>query len=166
MPRIRLGGGKVWTLLFVVVTVVCLASCTATGNKNCTAKTDVFLKADFYSAEYSSSCSLTLGFVKGLGTDSVWMKPTSASTLSLPLQPNDSLTAFAMSFMMIDSTFVTDTVFFLHTNQPYVLSMECGGVVMHDLEAADCTKHCLDSVTIVEAHVDNVLTTNIKIWIP
>lgn len=146
--------------------LTCLVSCSATGNKNCTAKTDVFLKADFYSAEYASAVSLTVGTVKGIGTDSVWIENTTCESLSLPLQPNDSLTAYAMSFMMTDSTYVTDTVVFLHTNQVFVLSMECGGVVFHDLEAASCTTHCIDSVSIEEAHVDNVLTANLKIWIP
>ena len=154
------------TVALLPVAAALLASCSTTGNKNCQESTDVFLYADIRSAATGALQEVVFDCIKGVGTDSVWMESTSLTSVTLPLQPNADTTIFILDMRAAGNKPVADTLTMVHTNRPFVLSMECGGIVIHTLKAVSCTHQRFDSVTIEEPEVKNVTATHLTLWMP
>lgn len=141
-------------------------SCSATGNKNCTSVTDVFVYADICSSSTRQVQEVVFDMVQGVENDMAWMDTVSVSSLTLPLRPNNETTSFVLKMQLPGGKRAADTLTFFHTNRPLVISMECGGIVTHTIEKVTCTHHRIDSVVVVKPEVENVKTTHLNIWVP
>ncbi len=97
--------------------------------------------------------------VRGIGLDSIWIKPTSESSFLLPLSTKDT-TRFQMKF---DS--VTDTLTIVHgTTQKYA-SMETGFYYEYKLRALQYTHHRINLLQISDSLVTINWHENIKFYL-
>jgi hypothetical protein len=142
-----------------------MSSCTSDGE--CRKDRDVLLAANFYVVDYDS---VTLVYITksysdtitifGLGNDSVLSDSINIKSISLPLKPFESTTKFV--FQVLNKT--PDTIAFIHKNEEYFLSLECGELVFHTLENVEFTTNQIDSVLIMDKDITLNKTENIKIY--
>lgn len=92
--------------------------------------------------------------VRGIGSDSIIYKNKTLSELALDLRPNAQQTQYEIVVKTKDHTF-TDTLNFLHTNQPWFESMECGCMVFSTLDTCTTTGSIFRSATILDPKIIN-----------
>jgi len=93
-------------------------------------------------ATYLNVDSIT---VKGIGVDSVIYNNTkNIHSITLPLNKQTEESKFQVT---INST--TDTITILHTNYNTYLSLECGCIKTHTIDAVLTTNHFIDSASII-----------------
>ena len=103
---------------------------------------------------------------------SLTIKPLTATTFLYFQQPGISAFTFALNPVLdsakyifkIDNSISQDTISLFYTSQLLLISAECGNIITHQLSNAKTTKNLLDSVRIINPKVDNVSTTNLKVF--
>ncbi len=148
------------TLAFLGLAVF-LWSCADTSKERCQEKTDVFLNAGLFNDSTKKECSLKLS-AYGLDRDSMWYSSQNLKSLEFPLNPNEEETDFVLVF---EDGQVCDTLRFFYTNEPKLLSVVCGGIVVHHLQNVQTTRHGISSVEILEPEVTNSALQNLKILV-
>lgn len=108
---------------------------------------------------------LTVGALGAPG-DSILIDGESASDLHLPLRVSADQTQWRLTFMVSDSTFVTDTITMRYTPIEYFASMECGAMYHFDLKEVTTTQHVIDSVVVTQPHVTHTEQVNLRIYLP
>jgi hypothetical protein len=80
--------------------------------------------------------------IRGINVDSIIK--TKGSTITLPLDKFSEESKYQITFNN-----VTDTVTISHSNFDTYLSLECGCIKTHTINAVQTTNHFLDSVAII-----------------
>lgn len=139
------------TFLFIV-------SCT---QEACFEETNAYLKASLYL--YSTQLikapdSLTLYGI-GRDTSKIYNKSTSIRVVQIPLNSSSGNCGFVLKI-----NGVNDTISFLYTSYPHLLSQECGYTYYHDLESFTTTMNIIDSVSFSLKSVTTLNGENIRIY--
>lgn len=97
--------------------------------------------------------------VQGVGNDSIlYDHSTYLSVLRLPLRVDTDVTQFTLLWNGF-----TDTLFIQHDNRMQFISMACGCVIFHHIDSAWCTRHWMDSVTIINSTIENYEQDNLRV---
>ena len=127
----------------------------------------------YYSSDPSASLSISDTLTIAVRDSIILNRTTNTSTVSLPMSYsglNDSL-VFRYTPMGSDSS-SCDTLIVSKTNEPHVISLECGTGVFHTITATTCTSHtpnttfryAIDSVVISKPNVNFDGQENLKIY--
>lgn len=138
--------------------LMCLPSCTP---ESCLEETEAFLEASFYS--YSSGNaqppdSLT-AFGLGRDTSKIYAATPGIRLARLPLDPDAGSSAF-----VIRINGVGDTLSFIHTSYPHLISRECGYTFYHNIDSVSFTTNAIDSIWVRNIVVTTVDEENIRIY--
>jgi hypothetical protein len=133
------------------------ASCTP---GSCFEETNAYLKTFFYlesTGKQKAPDSLTL---YGLGKDTTrYMKATGIQPALIPLNASAENCTF-----IIRINGVTDTISFLYTSYPHLISKECGYTFYHSLDSVYTTKNIIDTILLKERSVTTLNVQNILIY--
>ena len=149
---------KTFVLLFIATLPVWLTSCL---DAECVDKTKVYMKVSFYDYErkvIASPDSVTL-----FGADSEVKIYDNQKGITppalLPLKGWDSETEFIIT---INGTI--DTVRFVHSNSPHLISKECGYSMYHTLDTIYYTTNEIDSISLTNREVTLRNIENVAIF--
>lgn len=138
--------------LFVLVAAVfsfVLISCTPEA---CFEETNAYLKATFYnnsSKEKETPDSLT---VTGLGrTDKIYDREPRVQPALLPLDSSNDTSVF-----IVRINDITDTIQFIYSSYPHLISKECGYTFFHTLD----TFHSAKDTFYIYRSSNNITTAN------
>lgn len=144
------------TILLCVL--VCLHSCTP---ESCLEDTEAFLEASFYSYSTGNAQapdSLT-AFGFGRDTSRIYSATPGIRVARLPLHPEAGSTAFLISI-----NGVGDTLSFIHTSYPHLISRECGYTFYHNIDSVSFTTNAIDSIWVKNIVVTTIDEENIRIF--
>lgn len=144
------------TIIFF--TLVSLSSCTP---ESCFDETDAFLEASFYSYTTGNAQVPDSLTAYGLGRDTskIYSAVPGLRLARLPLQPYAASTT-----IVIIINGVADTLSFVHTSYPHLISRECGYTFHHDLESVSFTTNAIDSIWVRNIFVTTIDEENIRIF--
>ncbi len=146
-----------WLLALVTM----LAGC---DEIDCTLYNTVYLRGGFYSDGSQVALADTLSITSGLQGPTLLNRETGASACTLAMsywQETDTLVLTVWS----DEYLLRDTIWIDKTNRPHFESPDCPTNMFHELTAISCTHTFLDSVRIVQPHVNYTQDENIQIFI-
>lgn len=155
-------------LLPVICLTALLVSICGCGDSSgqCYTETDVLLYADFLNDSTHKAQSVAYVSVIGVGSDSMLYDSARVSRIALPLMPNNETTAYDLSFDIDSARRYTARLTFQHSNSPLVLSMECGGIVTHQLRSMSCSSDFITDWAIVNDQVINKESTHVHLFVP
>jgi hypothetical protein len=152
---------------YILILGLLLASCTASDN--CSEETDVNLKIGFYQHTQNqttglySNTSLIIDsiWVNGFENDSfLYENSKFKNSIVLPLKNSVTQSEFVIRFNDI-----TDTLVVYHeNNDQFFISLECGCIVSHSIQAAVSKNHFIDSISIINPEVNNFDAIHIQIF--
>ena len=100
--------------------------------------------------------------VRGIGNDSLlYDNQKRLSSIFLPLRTDNNLTAYA-----IQAYDATDTLYIYHDNNVNFISLACGCFVFHTITNVDATHRLIDSLTILNATIENYKQDNLRLYLP
>jgi len=137
--------------LFTAIVVLAAASCTPEA---CFDETESFVKATFYNTAKKKASAPDSVSLYGFGHESamIYNKSTGVQPAQFPLNNNSDTSRF-----VIKINGVTDTLVFVYTSFPHLVSRECGFTIYHTLDTVLTTNHNIDYI--YQAN-DNITTTN------
>ena len=110
----------------------------------------------------------TMATIRGLGIDSVLYDSVTDSRFALPLSKLDSQTVFLIDQIKTldgDTIFVEDTLWIEHVNSLDFVSLECGCASIFDVKSVRYSVNMIDSVKLIDGHVDRTRVNNLKIFV-
>jgi len=135
--------------LYAAVFSALLISC---APEACFEETNAYLKATFYnntSKEKETPDSLT---VTGLGrTDKIYDREARVQPALLPLDASSDICSF-----IIKINNITDTIQFIYSSYPHLISKECGYIFYHKLD----TFHSKKDAFYIYKSSENITTAN------
>jgi hypothetical protein len=144
-------------LLLVPGIILFLSSCTA---GSCFEETECYVKTSFYkNTTRTAPDSLTL---YGLNKDSIiYDRRASIQPALIPLNASADSSTFVI---MING--VTDTIEFIYTNYPHLISKECGYTFYHHLDTIiPITQfHSIKKIEYINQTITNLDAENIRIY--
>jgi hypothetical protein len=146
------------SLIYVLSGLIILTLSCIQGS--CFDETESYLKASLFNTSFNKVVAPDSLSLSGLNRDSIIYSKTSDITLALiPL--ND--TAQSSTFV-IKINGITDTIEFLYSSYPHLISKECGYTYYHHLDAEPIfTKHIIDDIIIDDPTITNLKIENITI---
>jgi len=94
-------------------------------------------------------------------TDSLLYDSSSTSEILLPLDPNHDLTRFVLSVNEY-----SDTLYFIHTTEFYLLSYTCGFAALFNLDSIRYSHQIIHDLEIINSVIDAELEENEEhLWI-
>jgi len=140
-----------------IITILLSFSCTPGA---CLEETDASVKASFYlesSGKLTAPDSITLF---GIGSDSLrYKKALRIQPASIPLNAAVDKVGFVLRINGI-----SDTINFLYSSYPHLISKECGYTYYHDLDSVYATRHIIDTILIKVKSVTTLNEPNIYIY--
>jgi hypothetical protein len=137
------------TSLFLVALSAVFSSCSPEA---CFEETNAFLKATFYSNETKEKKTPDSLTVTGIGIqDKLYNKQSGVQPCLLPLDASAGTCSF-----VIKINDVSDTISFIYTSYPHLISKECGYSFYHRLD----TFFCKNASFYIYRSSDNVTTAN------
>ena len=98
--------------------------------------------------------------VQGVGNDATLVdNQKSVLTLTLPLRPDSSMTAY-----YLNRHDTIDTLTIWHQNERLYVSLACGCAILHTLDSVHLTTAWTDSIEILNATVETTLQENLTIY--
>jgi hypothetical protein len=137
--------------------IIILFSC---AQGSCFDETESYLKASLYNTSFSKILAPDSLTLYGMNRDSIIYNKVADLTIALiPL--ND--TAQSSSFV-IKINGITDTIEFLYSSYPHLISKECGYTYYHHLDTLPIfTKHIITDISIENSTITNLKIENIQI---
>lgn len=135
-----------------------LTSCTP---GSCFEETNSYLKASFYltgDGTNTAPDSLTL-YGTGRDTSIIYNKKGSVKVALMPL---DAAAASCSFVVRING--VSDTITFLYSSYPHLISKECGYTYYHEIEPPVFTGKIIDTVTVSRSTITTRSEENIRIY--
>jgi hypothetical protein len=145
------------SLLIIVPGIILFLSSCTTGS--CFEETECFVKASFYkNTTRTTPDSLTL---YGLNKDSIIYKRASVQPALIPLNSSADSCTFVITI-----NGVTDTIEFIYTNYPHLISKECGYTFYHHLDTIiPLTQfHSIKGIEYSNKTITNLNAENIRIF--
>lgn len=126
-------------------------SCTP---QSCFEQTDALVKTSFYlNGKLLAPDSLTV-YGLNMETNKLYDKSKSITIAKLPLDASESHSTF-----IIKINGITDTLEFLYTSYPHLVSKECGYTFYHNLYS-DSTIYSKNIIEFVDVRNNNITTLN------
>jgi hypothetical protein len=150
--------GSFISLLLGTLILLYSVACTTGG---CFEETESFLKATFYNNETKKAVapdSVTL-FGFGHDTSLIYNKSTGVQPALFPLNSAADTSAF-----VIKINGITDTIAFIYSTYPHLVSKECGFTFYHDLDSVIYTTHNIDYVYSGKNKITTINEENIRIF--
>lgn len=98
--------------------------------------------------------------VQGIGNDSIlYDNSKSIKKICLPLRHDADSTAYTLIYKG-----QTDTLLIIHNSRQHFVSVECGCVYNHTVSDLQCTRHWVDSITVLSDNVERGGETNIRFY--
>ncbi len=145
---------KLYPFLPAIVIAWCSAYMISCAPEACLEETNSFLKASFYS--YATKLKVTPDSVTLFGlnmqANKIYNKTTQVQPALIPLNPSAGNCTFVFRINGI-----TDTIQFIYSSFPHLISKECGYTFYHKLDNFSCSKNTIDSVY---RSSDNITTLN------
>lgn len=110
----------------------------------------------------------TTATIRGLDMDSLLYDMETTSRFALPLNKLDSQTVFLIEQQRVveeDTLPVEDTLWIEHVNALDFVSLECGCASVFDIKSVRHSVNMIDSVKLVDGHVDRTKVNNLKIFV-
>ncbi len=148
-------------LVFIFIAVIMLATMPECTPEACFEETNAFVKASFYDSGSDTQLtpdSLTL-YGTGMDTLKIYDADAGVKPALLPLDASESGCSFVI---MING--VTDTLTFLYTSYPHLISKECGYTFYHNIEDLYYTENTIDHIYISKRNITTVNEENIRIF--
>lgn len=159
--------------LTIATLIAVAAGCTSPNE--CLQNMDVAYKVKFMkvaydqgSESYVASQVSVVTSVHGLGRDSMLYDSVQVNGMALPLQSNDTISAFVICQQAAsygDTVMVSDTLWVIHDNELEFVSVECGCAVQNKVRDVIHTVNMIDSVARVADMVDRKSIENLKIYV-
>ncbi len=146
-------------ILMMVLSIAALIGC---DEIDCTLYNTVFMRSTFYSD--GSQISLTDTLTVGTGREAriLLNRMTGASDLTLPLSHWQEVDTLVLT-VSGENYLVEDTLWITKTNTPYFESPDCPTNVFHYITSVNSTHTFIDSVSILEPHVNYAQGENLRI---
>lgn len=128
---------------------------------SCFEETESYVKASLFNKVLYKISAPDSVSMRGSGLDSIiYKRATSLTIAKIPLNSSADTSAF-----IIKINAITDTVVFIYSSYPHLISKECGYTFYHHLEVPPLhTKHIIDSISIENANITNLNGENIRIY--
>ncbi len=144
--------------LYFILSVFSIVSCTP---ESCQEETEILAGATFYktgTGKISAPDTLTL---LGIGNEDslLYDKRIKISVIYIPLNMNKDTCRFALTINK-----ESDTLTFIYSTYPHLISKECGYAFFHYLYECRFTKNILDTIIIRNPVVTNKNEENIRIF--
>jgi hypothetical protein len=153
----RIKGSRLAGPIILLIVTKFIISCTA---ESCLEETTAFLNASFYKADsYKPSApdSITV-FGIGKETDKLYSKSLNPLTIKLPLDASAESCGFVLK---INGR--TDTLNFIYSNYPHLISKECGITFFFVLDTIHISGSVINSVKIINNNITTYSGENIRI---
>ncbi len=152
---------KLHSFLPAIVIAGCTGLLMSCAPEACFEETISYLKASFYSNTTKQKVtpdSLTL-FGLDLQTDKIYNKAAQVQPALFPL----NVTADTCTFV-IRINGVSDTIQFLYSSYPHLISKECGYTFYHTLDTFAYTKNTIDYIYRSSDNITTLNEENIRIF--
>jgi hypothetical protein len=151
---------KLRTFLAVLLTAGISALIISCAPEACFEETTSFLKASFYSNSTKKQLAPDSLTIIGLGqTAKIYNKAEKVQPALLPLNPSAGSCAF-----VIRINNVTDTIEFVYSSYPHLISKECGYTFYHTLNSHAFTQNNIDTILINNQNITTANVENIHIF--
>jgi hypothetical protein len=152
---------KLLTFFPALLIAACTALIHSCAPEACFEETTSFLKATFYSntsTEKAAPDSLTL-FGMNMQTAKIYNKAVKVQPALFPLNPSANKCTF-----VIRINGVTDTIQFLYSSHPHLISKECGYTFYHTLDTFFYSKNTIDYIYRSSDNITTLNEENIRIF--
>lgn len=149
---------KVFSLVILCFVLKFTISCVP---ESCQENTQSLLNASFYNKgtlKTNPPDSLTV-FGLAHGNTKIYNKVLKAQTIQLPLDPSTDTCGF-----VIKLNTVTDTLFFIYSSYPHIISKECGFTFYHLLDSCIITGTTVETIKIMNRNITTFNNENIRIF--
>jgi hypothetical protein len=129
--------------------------------ESCQENTQSLLNASFYkqgTIKTNPPDSLTISGLNN-GNMKIYNRLLKAQTIQLPLDPSTDTCGF-----VIKLNTVTDTLFFIYSSYPHMISKECGFTFYHVLDSYIITGTTVDTILISNKNITTFNNENIRIF--
>jgi hypothetical protein len=151
---------KLRTFLAVLLTAGISALIISCAPEACFEETNSFLKASFYSYSTKKQLAPDSLTIIGLGrTSKIYNKAEKVQPALLPLNPSAGTCAF-----IIRINNVTDTIEFVYSSYPHLVSKECGYTFFHTLDSHAFTQNNIDTIFIINRNITTANEENIRLF--
>jgi hypothetical protein len=153
--RIRKAKFSILFLLLLVIRLI--PSCTP---ETCIGETTSFVHVTFYKAttnKLTAPDSITV-FGIGLDTARLYSKALNTSSIKLPLDASSDRCGF-----MLKINNKTDSLKFVYTSYPHLISKECGITFFYSLNSLQAGGSAIDTVLIFNKNITTFNGENIRI---
>ena len=148
---------RFFTLLFIALLPLCLSSCL---DSECNDDTEAYVKASFYSYETKQTLvpdSITL---YGVGNDvKIYDNQRITPPAFIPLKDSADETQF-----VIEINGAVDTITFIYTSFPHIISKECGYSMFRTIDSIYFTNNEIDSIALINPNVTLINVENVSIF--
>jgi hypothetical protein len=146
--------------IFLSGLILFLFSCTP---ESCLEETNAFVKASFYLSKTNKSTapdSLTL-YGMNMETSKIYNKSLRVQPALIPLNTKTDKCIF-----MIKINGITDTLYFVYSSYPHLVSKECGYTFYHNLisDSLTFTTNIIDSIDIRKSAITTINEENLRIF--
>jgi len=126
----------------------------------CFEETNAHLKASFYSYSTKKQLAPDSLTIFGLGqTAKIYSKAKNVQPALIPLNPSAGNCT-----LVVRINNVTDTVEFMYSSYPYLISKECGYTFLHTLDSQAFTQNNIDTILIIKPNITTANEENIRIF--
>ncbi len=146
--------------LFIIISGLILLSSSCTP-QSCLEETEAFLKVSFYNTTAKRLLAPAKLSVYGLGNDSaIYVNSTGIQPALLPLNASTDTTSF-----LIEINGTADTIRFIYSSYPHLISKECGYTFYHDLDSTrSFTRNAIIDIYYTKRNITTVNEENIRIF--
>jgi Family of unknown function (DUF6452) len=143
-------------ILLIIIKII--ASC---APDTCIQETTSFLNAGFYKTGTNTPLPPDSVTVFGIGneTNILYGKALNPTSVSLPLNASSTTCGFVMKINNM-----TDTLKFIYTSYPHLISKECGITFFFSLDSVMVSGNVIDTVAVINKNIAIFNAENIRIF--
>lgn len=145
-------------ILLACLLVIVTHSCTP---ESCYEDAISQVKAGFYQTGTGANLVADTVTVHGIGLDSTFIHKKSAKLGGFNFPLDASATSSSFAFIING---ITDTVTFMYSSFPHLISKECGYAMFHTIESYVSTNHLIDTIIIRNRNITIPYEENIRIF--
>jgi hypothetical protein len=154
----RIKVSKLSCLVILVIIIKLIASCTP---QSCLQETTSFLNAGFYKTGTGTPLAPDSITVFGIGneTNMLYDQAPKLTSINLPLNASSDACGF-----VIKVNNITDTLRFIYSSRPYLISKECGITFFFTLDSVMVSGTIVDTIVVTNNNITIFNAENIRIF--
>ena len=153
-------------ILYPIAILLIIIGHTACSGEDCPINNTVMGKMAFYNSfgdAGSINCTLSVSVVRPQGDSVILNKKKNASDITFPLSYAHERDTFIFCYDFSGSLMVYDTLYIAHTNEPTLVSIDCGTAMFHTITSVSSTHTLIDTLLIKSPEVDYDERENIQV---